>query len=180
MAFRLKQTNNNGGPLNTAFVLLGNSQTFAVGDVVKSYTNGVADNGAAALPILGIIQSIVGANGQPVVQGDPTAGSTNTSDVSSVTTGAANTTYYAYVNTSKSDIYSAEVNGTIGTTVNSDKRGAQIDVDSANTDYGRVLETTATRTVGTPANFYSHGTDPEDSTRLLVSIALSELDSVYE
>jgi len=177
-----------GAQRNLDIVLLNNSTTFTVGDVTELYTNGYLTNGAAAVPIKGVIHSFIEGGysakpSLPEVKGTHTAGSTNTSDVSSVTTAADNTTtekYWAFVDTSRNSLYSAEVNGTLGTTNNSNLPGTKIDVDSANSDYGRVLETTATRTVGTPANFYSHGLDPEDSTRLIVSIALSEEDSVYE
>jgi len=42
------------------------------------------------------------------------------------------------------------------------------------------LETTATRTIGTPANFYSLGVDPLDSTRLMVTLGMSEMYGVQE
>ncbi len=132
---------------------------------------------AAATPIKGIVVAIVNADGQPFVKAARTAGTADTPDTTSVT---GDGTQYVILDTNVNSKYSAQVNGTIGTTNSSGKVGARVDIDSANTDYGRVLETTATRTVGTPANFYVHGTDPQDSDRLIVSIALSEEDSVYE
>jgi len=173
----------NSSQRNLEHVLLYNSETYEVGDCVKSYVNGYAQLPAAATPFLGIIHAIVDANTNPIVVGSNTAGTANSPATTSVTTGSDNTTtetYWAMVDTSKHSIYSAEVSGTVGTTVNSELRGARIDMDSTNTDYGRLLETTATRTIGTPANFYSFGADPDDSTRLKVSIALSEYDSTDE
>lgn len=171
----------NNMPKNLVRVLLYNSITVAVGDAVTVYTNGYATNGVAATPLFGVVQAITTKNGQPVIKGDPTAGSANTSDTTSVTTAATNTTtqtYWALVDTSKHSVYSAAVSGTLGTTVSSTLPGCRIDINSANTTYGQLLESTATRTVATPANFYSWGVDPNDSTRLLVSIALSEAESI--
>lgn len=164
-------------------ILLYNSITVAVGDAVEVYTNGYATNGGAALPLKGIVHAIVDSHGLPPVKGANVAGTAISPDTSSVTTESDNTTaltYYVIVDTSVDSLYSAEVSGTIGTTVSSTLPGCRIDIDSATTDYGRVLETTATRTIGTPANFYSYGPDTKDSTRLIVSLAMPEEMSVLE
>lgn len=173
----------NGATRNLVKTIIADSATVAVGEVVTCYADGAATNGAAAAPIYGIIHGFVKGNGRPGVHADVVAGTALSSDTSSVTASASNEadkTDYALVDTSRGSLYSAEVNGTLSTTVASDTPNCRIDVDSNGSDYGRVLETTATRTVGTPANFYSWGKDPDDSTRLIVSIALSELDSVDE
>ena len=182
MAFNYKSSVN-GAQRNLELVLIYNSITVAVGDVVEVYTNGSATNGAAATPLFGVVHAIVDASTNPIVHGTAVAGTAIGSSTNSVTTAADNTTtgaYYALVDTSNNSKYSAEVSGTLGTTVSSTLRGCRVDVDSANTDYGRLLESTATRTIGTPANFYSWGVDPDDSTRLIVSLAMTELDSVAE
>lgn len=181
MAFNFKGTRN-GAARNLVSVLIGNTKTIRVGDVVESFTGGSLTTGVAAAPLKGFVHAIVEAeNGVkpslPQVKGSNTAGVTNPSDQDSVTTAADNTTtkkFWAIVDTSLDSLYSAEVNGTIDTTNNSGDLGARINVDSANSDVGRVLESTATRTVATTANFYSHGLDPEDSARLVVSLAQSE------
>jgi len=173
----------NGAQRNLVEVLLYNSITVAVGDAVEVYTNGSATNPTAAQPIKGIVHAITNGNTLPPVKGANVAGTAISPDTSSVTTAATNTTdltYYAMIDTSVDSLYSAEVSGTIDTTNNSGDPGCKIDIDSANTDYGRLLETTATRTIGTPANFYSHGVDPQDSTRLIVSLAMPEEMSVLE
>lgn len=173
----------NGAERNLETVLLFNSITVEVGDVVEVYTNGSATNGAAALPLFGFVHSFVDSTGNAITHGANTAGSQNSSSVDSVATAADNTTTgarLALVDTSVHSRYSSEVSGTLGTTASSNLRGARLDVDSANTDFGRLLETTATRTVGTPANFYSWGPDPKDTTRLIVSLAMSETHSVDE
>lgn len=161
-------------------VLLGVSQTFEVGDVVEIYQNGVATLATAAQPIAGVIKSICDINGLPIPTATRTAGSVDTSGITSVTTGATNTTYYAMVEVDEDTIFSAPVSGTLGTTTDSDLPGGKIDVDSANTEYGQLLETTHTRTIGTPANFYSIGVDPKNSSNLLVKIAMSERRSTLE
>ncbi|MCK5610334.1 hypothetical protein KAR91_51150, partial [Candidatus Pacearchaeota archaeon] len=140
MAFDYKSSRH-GAQRNLVSVLLFNSITVAVGDVTQTYTNGSATNGAAALPLKGVVHAIVEAeNGVkpslPEVKGSNTAGSTNPSDTPSVTTASDNTTtkkWWALIDTSVHSLYSAEVSGTIDTTTNSGDLGGRIDVDSANT-----------------------------------------------
>ena len=185
MSFNYVGSKNGGSNRNLVAVTVGNSKTVAVGEVIASYIAGSADNGAAALPILGVVHAIIrgDAGDLPEVKAEHTAGSTNTSDLQTVTTAADNTTtlkYSVFVDVSEDSLYSAKVSGTLGTTVSSTLRGCKVDVDSANTNYDQLLESTATRTIGTPANFYSHGTDKEDSTRLIVSIAMGEQRSTME
>jgi hypothetical protein len=185
MSFKYVGSKNGGSTRNLIPVTIGNSKTIAVGELVLSYKAGTLDNPVAAQPGLGIVHSIVrgDAGNLPEVRAEHTAGSANTSDLQTVTAAADNATtgkYAAMVDVSKDSLYSATVSGTLGTTNSSAVRGAKIDVDSANSDYGQLLEETATRTIGTPANFYSHGLDPEDATRLIVSLAMSEQDSVLE
>lgn len=180
MALNFKSTIGGVGRKLTKPLLCADSQTLSVGDSVKTdTTSGEIIYGAAALPTLGVIAAFVTADGMPIKQDNPVAGTASGVDARTVATGTDGATY-VLVDFSNQTVYSAEVSGTIGTTVNSEVIGARMDIDSANTDYGRLLETTGTRTLGTPATFYCWGADPEDSTRMLVTIALSELDSVYE
>ncbi len=160
---------------------LGNSQTYVVGDAVKAYTNGVVDLGAAATPLLGVIASFADSKGKPLPAPTLAAGTASGNDVRTVTTGVANAEgYYAFIDVSKDTIYSAEISGTLGTTNDSDLPGCRLDINSAGSDYDELLETTATRTIGTPANFYSLGLDPLDSERLLVTLGMSEMYGVQE
>lgn len=162
-------------------VKLGVSQTFEVGDVIEVYQNGVATLGTAAQPILGVVASFADADGNILPKPALVAGTASGNDVRTVTTDASNSDgYYAFVDIAKDTVYSAEISGTLGTTNDSDLPGVRLDVNSAGAEYGQLLETTATRTIGTPANFYSWGVDPNDSTRLLVSIAMSEYEGVKE
>lgn len=158
-------------------VNLANSQTVAVGDVIQTYTTGKGVLQTATNLVGGVVEALCDSFGLPIRQADPVAGTASGVDLTSVATGSGGG-YYALVDFGTDSIYSAAVNGTLGSTASSTLRGCHIDIDSANTSYGRVLETTATRTEGVEANFYSHGVDPLDSTRLLVSIALSEMHGV--
>jgi hypothetical protein len=164
-------------------IKLGNSQTFEIGDVIKTYSTGVADLGAAATPVLGVIVGFVqGSQGKIPAAPAVVAGTASGTQLRSILTDASNSTlYYAIVDISKDTLYSADVDGTIGTTNDSDLRGCWIDINSAGTEYGELLETTASRTAHSAAagmcNCYSHGLDPNDSARLIVSIANSELDT---
>jgi hypothetical protein len=158
-------------------VLLGSSLEFNVGDAVETTTTGVALRAAAGKPLLGVIASICDKDGLPFKSDNPVAGTASGTDTRTITTGAANATYYAMVDVSKDSIYSADCNGTVGTTNDSELRGCRIDIDSAGSEFGQVLETTATRTEGTEANFYGHGVDPDDSGNILVSIALHEFNA---
>lgn len=154
-------------------VQLANSQTVEVGDVVETYTTGKAVLQTAAHLVGGVIHALVDADGMPIATSNPVPGTASGVDTRSVATGTGGE-YYALVDFGKDSVYSAAVNGTIGTTATSNLRGCHIDIDS---DPGKVLESTATRTEGVEANFYSHGVDPKDSTRLLVSIAASEMNT---
>lgn len=178
----LKFSHTRGGVGRKLFkIRLGDSQTYEVGDAVKVYVTGEADLAAAAYPLFGVIAGFVDANGVPLPDATVTAGTASGTSVRSVTTDASNSDeYYALIDYSRDTIYSAEVSGTLGTTNDSDLPGCRVDINSAGAEYGQLLETTATRTVGTPANFYSFGTDPEDSTRLMVTIAMSEIEGVKE
>ena len=160
---------------------LGVSQTFEVGDAIEVYTEGACTLGTAAQPLLGVIVSFADSKGNPLPKPTLVAGTASGNDVREVTTDASNSDgYYAFVDISKDTVYSAEISGTLGTTVDSDEPGARLDVNSAGAEYGQLLETTATRTIGTPANFYSLGLDPNDSTRLMVTLAMSEMEGVKE
>lgn len=158
-------------------IKLANSQTVEVGDAIETYTTGLGVLQTAAHFVGGVITALVDSTGAPLQVSNPVAGTASGANVLSVATGTGGT-YYALVDMGKDTIYSVAVDGTIGTTATSNLRGAHIDVNSAGTEYGEVLETTATRTEGTEANFYSHGVDPNDSTRLLVSIAMSEMQTL--
>jgi len=158
-------------------VLLANSQTVEVGDAIEMYTTGKATLATAAHFVGGVVASLCDKDGLPIQASDPVAGTASGVDTRSVATSTTGTSY-AMVDFGTDTIYSAAVEGTIGTTNDTDLPGCHIDINSAGAEYGELLETTATRTEGTEANFYSWGVDPNDSTRLLVSIAMSERNTL--
>lgn len=180
---------NNGGfnPSQLTRRIIKNSVTLNVGDAVVSYPTGFADVGVAAAPILGIVIGFENALGQLIRPAQVTKGTTSyPSSVNQVIAASDNQTnkqQVAVVCTDPSVTWSAAVNGTIGATNSSNLPSAGIDVDSADTSYGQVLETTATRTAATLTNFVTRASlactsiDPNDSTRLLVSISCSEIFS---
>lgn len=158
-------------------VVIANSITINVGEVVQSNSSGFLTNGLAAGGILGIVVGFVQNNDTPIPPAAYAAGTATQTNVTQVIAASNNQTVAqqkALVETSTAKKWSAQVNGTIGTTAASGKIGARIDIDSADTNYDRVLESTATRTAGTVANFYIWGVDSADSTRAVVSIAASE------
>ena len=161
--------------------ILFNSLTFSVGELVESISSGYAKKATAGTCALGIIVGFEGPNGAllPAPNVTPSTTAFNGS-IESVTTAADNTTVdkkVAIVCFDPSVLWSAAVNGTIGTTASSQLPSVGIDIDSANTNYGRVLESTATRTPATKTNFMAFGADPNDTTRLLVMLNCSEVFS---
>ena len=173
---------------NLVHVLLDNSLTaIGVGEFVKSdnstTTDGAQIFATAAAPLLGPIVAIVDKYGNAIPNTTVTAGTASSTVTTSVTTGAANTTtkqYYALVDQSKDTIYSIAPDADVGTTLTTatSYRGSMIDILTAT---ATLDETThIVKDQATPRNFYCHGLDPNNSANLLVSIALSERDSVYE
>lgn len=160
-------------------VIIANSATIAVGEVVKIDTSGFAANGVAAAPILGIAVGFANFYDAPLTPTAYSAGVATSSDVQSVTAASDNQTVamkMVIVESSTKRRWSAQVNGTIGSNGASGKIGAYIDNDSANSHYDRVLESTATRTASTCTNFVTYGLDLSDSTRIVVGIRASQLN----
>lgn len=180
MAFLAKE----GTRYNPAFLCyrtMFDSLTFSVGEAVESLSSGYAKKATAATPFLGIIVGFTDSSKAPLASDAVTKSTTAyAGSVESVTTAADNTTVamkQAIVCFDPSVIWSAQVNGTINTTASSSLPSVGIDVDSAGSNYGRLLETTATRTAATKTSFMCFGADPDDSTRLLASINCSEVFS---
>ena len=76
MAFNYKSSRH-GAQRNLVSVLINDSKTVGVGDVVQSYTAGSLNNGVAALPLKGFVHAIVEAeNGlkPSVILGDEASG----------------------------------------------------------------------------------------------------------
>jgi hypothetical protein len=159
-------------------VIIKNSVTIGLGEACASDTTvGFATHASAAARMLGISVGFVTNADYPITPTAYAAGTATLTNVTAVTAASDNQTnakYKVVLETSQAKKWSAQVDGTVGTTAHSDVIGVGIDVDSANTHYDRVLETTATRTYTTVTSFYGWGTDPADSTRLVVSIRASE------
>lgn len=178
MALVYAGTRDGQGRRMEAPAMLESSTAVAVGNVYTMYaaTDSRLENAAKDVPILGILTAIVDKYGNPF---KPTmaAGTATGSTVTSVTTGSTNTTYWGIVDSSQFTKWSAAVNGTLGTTNNSDKKGGWDNIDSDNTNYGRLLESLHSRTATSLANFRSFGVDQMNSTRLIVSIHNSEYNA---
>lgn len=159
--------------------IITNSAVISVGDAVKLDTSGFCTNATAGAPILGICVGFMNSSNAPIAPTQYSAGVATSTDVTKVTAASNNQTVsqqVALVETSKFKVWSAQVNGTVGTTAASGRLGAGIDVDSADTNYDRLLESTATRTQTTVTNFVTMGTDPNDSTRILCRLASQQMD----
>lgn len=178
-------TNSKFDPAYLVRRILTNSLTFNVGDCVLSYAAGILAKGVAAGPILGVIVGFENNDGSLIRPGAVVKGTTVfPGSINSVTAASDNQTnakQLAIVCADPSVIWSAPVNGVINSTASSGLPGAGIDVDSAGTNYGQVLESTATRTATVISNFVLRGNkvgtsvDSANSSRLLVSIGSSEL-----
>lgn len=159
------------GPSILRTVIIDNSDTVAIGDAVK-LRNGNVEVSAADGAFSGVVVGLVDKEGKSVfgslatlgsatVSGNPASGSVVAySDNETVDKIAAQIEMSPYV------VYSADVTGTIGTTNSSEKIGGWVDMD----DEDSVDETTFNRTISTGGQLNGWGTDPDDSTRLLVSI----------
>lgn len=163
--FKYKYTKNGVTHPNTEEVIITNSATIQIGDMVRSYVDGFVEVAVAARPILGVVVGVVDSKGLPI---DPDSGTLDTYTVAS-----DNETVdkkRAVVMTDRNAVFSGDVDGTIGTTNTSNLRGASLDL----TDENSIAETSAVRNAS--AQLYGYGTDPDDSTNLLVSIMESEKD----
>lgn len=159
-----------GGDTNDGLngaTIIDNSTEVTIGDVVKIDSNGNLELAGAGDSVFGILVAVE-QNGVSI---DPDSGTTNTYTVASdnETVGKV----YGIVDVSQSSLWSANQDGTAGTTANSNQIGAYIDIaDEATLD-----EDTASRTRSTGGQFTTFGADINDSTRLIVAINESQLIS---
>jgi len=160
--------------------IIANSAIIAVGEAVTLNSTGFVTNCVAQQTVLGIVVGFAKPDGTPLAPSAYVAGTATQSDVQSVVADADNTTVdrtRAIVETSEDKVWSVNVNGTLGTTASSPtavgRIGGWVDVDSAGSNYSRVLESTFSRTETGDENFFCWGVDPESTGRLLVSIANS-------
>lgn len=164
-------------------VVIDNTVTTGIG-YAMNFRTGVAVATTATTAIGGIVVDILDKKGNGVFGSTlrETGAASITVDAPNsgvIVTGGSNTTVdllVARLNTSKKVIYSADVTGTINTTGTSSTLGGWFMVASALA----VDETTHTRTIATGGQLKGWGADPENITRVLVSINASEVwDSAH-
>ena len=179
MGYRYYDNISGVGHPATVSVVIDNSDDVQIGDAVKCL-NGNLEKLAAtsSQSVFGVIVDIVDKNGNSVfgsIAELGTASLSSTNPLSGTVTVASNNETVdliaAKVVVDKNARFSVDVTGTVNTTVSSTKPGAYLNCDDENS----VDETTATRTAGTARQFYSWGADPNDTTRLIVSINASEV-----
>jgi len=137
----------------------GNLEVVTAGDAVHGVVVDIVDkNGNSMSGSLAVVGSAT-VSGLPSALSVAVASDNETVDLVA-----------AKVETSKFAIYSADVDGTMNTTSSSNKAGGWVDM----TDKDSVDETTHTRTITTGGQMKNWGVDPEDSSRMLVSINESE------
>lgn len=166
MAFVYKKSLNSVGMPALTRVIIDNSDTIQLGDAVRCYNAGNVEVAAVGKPLAGIVHMIVTKNNT-----EPSWDSSTTDTVTVASDNETVAQIAALIDMNPCSIYSTKVTGTIGTTATSDKLGVTLDVS----DETGVTESTASRSV--QAGVYSWGVDPEDSTRLLVSIMESEIQA---
>lgn len=158
-------------------VILDNDEAVGIGDSVK-WLNGNLE-AVNANAVAGIIIDIVDKNGASIwgstaKLGSATLTNSATPNLSVVTVASNNETVdliAAKIDISPFTIYSASILGTMNDTNASNKPGGWVD----GSDQRTIDETTHSRTIGTSGVFQNHGVDPDDSTRMLVSIHESEI-----
>src|SRR3990167_211259 len=173
MSFKLKKEW--GAPMEET-VIIDNSDVVTIGDLVQC-RNGNLELATAGAAVRGVVTGIKDKNGISVWNTLATLGTatkTGSPSSGSVTVASDNETVdliSAVINVSPFAIYSATVTGTMNTTNASNKRGGWVNVD----DEDSVNETTHSRTITDVRTLNNWGVDPDDSTRMLVSIKHSEI-----
>lgn len=148
-----------GGHDNTPMsTLIKNSATVQIGDMVTMNDAGFIARVAETEPVLGVVIGVAQKAGIIV---EPDSGTTDTFTMASDNQTVA--MKYAIIDVSPYTIYSANVTGTIGTTVASGRPLAWCDV----TDQNDIKETSCSRTITAGGQVLSLGTDPDNTARLL-------------
>ena len=156
-----------GGDSGLHQTILNNSAVITLGDAVKTDANGNIVLAGAGGPFLGFVTDILknGASIRDAASLDTYTAESDNETVDKV---------YCMVDVSRKSLWSLPQDGTAGTTVNSNERGAYIDFVAASDELD---EDTATRTRATSGQCTTFGADQDDSTRLVVAINESELIS---
>lgn len=146
--------------------IITNSVTVAVGDAVKT-ASGFAALGTAGARVLGIVESVIGADGLAISTGSTYRGNPGdtyaaASDNQTVTKARVR------VDVDTMSVYEADLDAAIGTTSGSGLTGKTFDlIDEDELDESSVAETTQ--------NFYSQGTSLINTTKVVVNVLESEV-----
>ena len=173
MAFKRK---NQFGTSMVVTYIIDNDDAITVGDLVQ-LRNGNVEDATAGAALAGVVVDIVDKNGNSISGSLAVLGlatKTGLVGAETVTVGTTNETVdliAAKIETSKFVRYSASVTGTMNTTTSSDKGGGWVN----NVGTANVAETTHSRTITDVRNLKNHGVDPDDSSRMIVSINHSEV-----
>lgn len=164
---------------NIVTVVIDNSDVIGVGALVQ-LRNGNVKISTAGAASAGVVIGFVDKNGKGYETSTASKG-TSTSTGSGqglvVTVASDNETVdliAAQIETSKKMIYSAGVTGTMNTTTASNKIGGWVNAVFASNN-SNVDETTHSRTITDVRTLKNWGVDPNDTSRMLVSINHSEL-----
>lgn len=163
MGFEFKRSlRGNASPVLVR-VVIDNSDTITLGDLVRTYNAGNAEVAVAARPLGGVVHDVQDSNG---ARPTPDAGTTDTFTVAADNETVAQIA--VLIDMDEKSIYSGASDATPGTTNSSDKIGASFDIASE----AEIDESTASRAA--QGQLYGWGSDPDDSSRILVSIMESE------
>lgn len=153
--------------------IIDNSDTVQVGDAVR-LRNGDLEIHTAGVAIHGVVVDIQDRQGNSIFGSLALTGTATVTQPDIVAVASDNETVdqiAALVDTAKTSIYSAAVTGTMNTTTASNKPGGWINADDENS----IDETTHSRTITDVRTWKNHGVDPNDTSRMLVSINHSEV-----
>jgi len=174
MAFKYKG-NINGGHNRTLVKVVLNAQTdFRVGDVVTVSTDDGVELATAGIRVLGVIASIITDGGV-----SPSTNGCGGAFVNTYYTAASNETsakVSALIDVDTNSLYSIGADSTLGATTGSNKRWYMMDISTTAVTTGATAqnlgESLASATSG---QFFSHGLDADDTTRVIVNIRESFL-----
>lgn len=165
MITKIGSLGRNGGPLLVDRIVA-NSVTIAVGDSVKT-ASGFAALGTTGARVLGHVESLVGPDGLSAVTDGTFLGNLG----SALVMDSDNQTVdeiSARIDIDQLSLYSAELDADAGTTTGSNLAGYTMDL----TDEDTLDESTAVETTG---QYYSHGLNRNDTTKVVVNILESEV-----
>lgn len=163
----------------TKDVIINNSITVTVGDMVYGIDGNLCALAVAGSQILGVVQGFVTPKGVPLDQltagtdydGTYTAGGVNVGKYVAASDNSSDKKIKARVQITPGDFYSCAPDATIGTTAGSDSIGYNTDI----TDEDAVDEDTAAAATTATAQLAILGLDPENSSNGLYMIKESQL-----